>query len=178
MISRWKAARAVWAYSVIIISIFSIFLVLADAHSVSFALPPLPFYLTSREEQIESFPCQDCHQDQLEESEPSEQREHARISVQHGGVRCLGCHDQKDRNTLRAVDQRQVSFSNMEQMCGGCHAADYQDWTKGIHGKLVGSWRGVQRGLRCVECHDVHQPRPMALKPERPPDPPAASRAK
>jgi hypothetical protein len=40
---------------------------------------------------------------------------------------------------------------------------------------LVGSWNGIQWGLRCVECHDVHKPKPMALKPEPPPHPPVAA---
>ncbi|MEW6381348.1 MAG: hypothetical protein AB1611_17335 [bacterium] len=172
MISKRKVGLALCNMATI-----GIFLIPVTICSGSFAQSSLPFHLSSREEKIEAFPCQDCHEDMSAEGgdENAQPQEHAGISLKHGGLRCFNCHDQKDRDTLQTVDHRRVSFSNMEEVCGGCHAADYRDWTKGIHGKLVGSWKGIQRGLRCVECHDVHEPKPITVKPERPPDPPAAS---
>lgn len=154
-------------------AIIGIFLIPVTICSGSFAQSSLPFHLSGREEKLEAFPCQDCHQDLPVESgeDITRSQEHAKISVKHGGLRCLSCHDRKDRDTLQTVDHRRVSFSNMEEVCSGCHSAEYRDWTKGIHGKLLGSWSGIREGLRCVECHDVHKPEPITLKPEPPPDP-------
>jgi hypothetical protein len=157
-----------------------IFLFLISISSGSSAQSSLPFQLPAREKVLEAFPCQDCHQDLPPQSteDGASSEEHNQISVQHGGLRCLDCHNPENRDTLRTIDHRQVSFSDMEQMCGGCHFAEYKDWKEGIHGKLLGSWNGIRLGLRCAECHDVHRPKPMALKPEPPPHQPAASRYK
>jgi len=152
-----------------------IFLFFAAISANSFAQSslPLPFQLSARERNPEAFPCQDCHQDLPTKNgdDKAGLEEHTQVSFKHGGLRCLDCHDSEDRDTLRTVGQRRVSFSNMEEMCGGCHAADYRDWKQGIHGKLLGSWNGAQWGLRCMECHDVHKPKPMTLRPEPPPHP-------
>jgi len=153
--------------------IAALFLFLPAGSADSFAQSSLPFQLSVREKNPEGFPCQDCHQDLPTKSGNDEAglEEHAQISFKHGGLRCLDCHDSEDRNTLRTIGQRRVDFSSMEEMCGGCHASDYRDWKQGIHGKLLGSWNGTRLGLRCVECHDVHKPKPMTLKPEPAPHP-------
>jgi hypothetical protein len=172
---RCKFVRVHWNIMGILLFLACVFTCI-PSHSLAQSL--LPFRLVSREEKLEAFPCQSCHQDIPVEigQESTKSQEHDRISLQHGGLRCLDCHDPENRDFLRTIDHRQVSFSNEEEVCGVCHAARYQDWKKGIHGKLTGSWnRGSQWGMRCAECHDVHKPKPVIFKPERPPQPPAAA---
>ena len=156
------------------ISGFFLFLLLSS-FTVLLAQPvPPSFQLCNWEERMGMFPCQDCHQDIPLEREPEgrELEEHTHISLQHGSLQCLTCHNPDNRDFLRTVDHQRVPFSHMEKICSYCHAAEYRDWRKGIHGKLLGFWKGAQRGLRCAECHKVHQPGPIILKPEEPPDRP------
>lgn len=125
---------------------------------------------------MDVFPCQNCHSDMppVNRKEGEILSEHTHISLKHGGLLCFDCHYSEDRDFLQTVNHRLISFSQMEDICGICHAAQYHDWQRRIHGKLVGFWNGPQQGLRCVECHDVHHPKPMVIKPEDPPSHPAA----
>ncbi|MEW5800987.1 MAG: hypothetical protein AB1847_02675 [bacterium] len=172
MVFEWRFIRpCFWVIAVLFLVLFGISSNLFAQSSGSFIQSSLPFQLPAREDALEAYPCTGCHQDLPAQSteDGATSQEHNQISVQHGGLWCLDCHEPEDRDTLRAIDHRRVGFSDMEQLCGGCHASEYRDWSKGIHGKLLGSWNGVRLGLRCVECHDAHRPEPMTLKPEPPP---------
>jgi hypothetical protein len=168
MVIRWRFIRA-YLGGIAVICLF-----LAAGSSDSLAQSSLPFRLSTWGGNLKASSCQTtCHQDLPTQSSDGEaiSEEHAQISVQHGGLGCLDCHAPENRDILRAVGHRRVDFSNMEEICEGCHSAEYLDWKKGIHGKLFGSWNGIQGGLRCVECHDIHRPKPMTLKPESAPCP-------
>ncbi len=136
----------------------------------------LPFQLTNWEETLDSFPCTSCHEDMpIESVDENDQLildEHSHISLNHGKLRCKNCHNSENRDLLQTVTSRTVAFSEMEEVCKNCHIAEYLDWSVGIHGKLTGFWNGLQKALRCAECHDVHSPEPMTAVPNEPPQPP------
>ena len=85
---------------------------------------------------------------------------------------CLDCHNADDRDKLRLVNDKLISFEKSYQLCGQCHGTIYRDWKAGIHGKRTGEWNGQKLYRLCVHCHDPHQPRYKPIKPLPPPDKP------
>lgn len=107
--------------------------------------------------------CQECHR--MFESRPESYKklnQHQHVVLKHGiNDRCFNCHDLKNRDLLRLHGTTTVTFAESVQLCAKCHGPTYRDWTKGIHGKTLGAWATeskVQRRLKCVECHNPHQP--------------------
>lgn len=135
-------------------------------------VPPAPFT-----EGI--FPCSDCHEDMDADLTPRKLTdEHEDIHIKHGPRErwCFDCHNPDDRDKLRLVSGRLVDFSVSYRLCGQCHGPKLRDWRAGVHGKRTGQWNGARQYLLCVHCHNPHQPRFKAIKPEPRPLRPAEIR--
>lgn len=114
--------------------------------------------------------CQDCHFIfDRDEKVGRRLRQHTDVVLDHGrNNRCLGCHDQHDRNRLTLGGDESVGFADSDQLCSSCHGPTWRDWDRGIHGRASGSWDigSGQRGkLTCVQCHDPHSPAFATLAP-------------
>jgi hypothetical protein len=103
--------------------------------------------------------------------------EHEWIKLNHGNNRfCLNCHHPTNRNAFVDYDGSEIREADVVQLCAKCHGPTYRDWQAGVHGRRNGYWnvsQGTQTRLRCIECHDPHQPVFQAVKPLRAPDYPA-----
>ncbi|MGZ3721889.1 MAG: hypothetical protein ACXVA9_03090 [Bdellovibrionales bacterium] len=122
--------------------------------------------------------CQFCHMDRKSpfvSKKNSTQMEHTQIVSQHGRqiLACNFCHDKANHNRLKSSAEFPASFANPSPVCQRCHAEVYKDWTKGLHGKRTGGWKGEQRQqFHCIECHDPHSVKFKAMEakpaPQRP----------
>ncbi len=117
-----------------------------------------------------TYNCMDCHK--LLEAKWHYDRpmvEHEHIRLEHGNNRfCLNCHHRVNRNAFADYDGSEIAEADVVLLCGKCHGPTYRDWQAGVHGRRNGYWKaalGVQTRLRCIECHDPHQPRYRALQP-------------
>lgn len=116
--------------------------------------------------------CSSCHR-LFDSTEPTPEKlnQHVDLVHDHGlNSRCFNCHDNEDREKLVLRDGTKISMADALQLCSQCHGPTYRDWTKGIHGKTMGSWdasSGKQVRLKCTECHNPHAPAfdPMELLP-------------
>jgi hypothetical protein len=117
--------------------------------------------------------CMDCHRTFLT-AEPKSQglAQHQHVVVAHGpNKECMDCHDYRDRDKLLLPEGGTVAFNLVDQVCAGCHADIHLDWRRGIHGKVLGSWKKdaeARRKFECTECHDPHLPRHPAMAALRP----------
>jgi hypothetical protein len=111
--------------------------------------------------------------------------EHQHIKLDHGNNRfCLNCHHPTNRNAFVDYDGSEIAEADVVLLCAKCHGPIYRDWQAGAHGRRNGYWKtslGPQTRLRCIQCHDPHQPAFRPLKPlpaprypARAPNPPAA----
>lgn len=107
--------------------------------------------------------CQECHQlfvSPAETTRPLQQ--HQEVVLNHGmNDRCFNCHDREDRNRLALNGDRTIGYDEVEMLCSKCHGPTYQDWQKGIHGRIDGYWnaeKGTAIHRKCTECHDPHSP--------------------
>lgn len=107
--------------------------------------------------------CNDCHSilDSRENSQ-ADLRQHTDIVLHHGlNNNCYNCHDVEDRERLVLHDGATVGYAQSEQLCAQCHGRMYRDWSRGAHGKTLGSWdrqSAEYTRLTCVQCHDPHAP--------------------
>lgn len=108
-----------------------------------------------------NYPCSECH----EGLDPDPRvralvEEHDDVALFHGGGRfwCLTCHDADDRDALRSLDGKPISFDQSFLLCGQCHFAAQRDFVGGAHGKRIGTWEGERVLTSCVACHDAHDP--------------------
>lgn len=133
----------------------------------------LPFKVPPRKDELEFYPCMDCHED--DELAKGQERklteEHDDVTLNHGANRfwCLTCHFQKNLDYLRSLKNRRISFNRSYLLCGQCHFQRQGDWFTGGHGKRIGNWGGERVILVCTECHNSHSP---TIKPKRPDPPP------
>ena len=118
------------------------------------------------------FPCSQCH-DRAGDPTPRQLAFHDEIQAEfhHGPPTrfCLDCHANGKRDFLHLINGTQVPFTESYKLCGQCHGDKYRDWRAGVHGKRVGMWNGKKTYYLCVNCHNPHNPRFKALKPEPPP---------
>lgn len=138
----------------------------------------LPFQVPPRKEELEMYPCMDCHEDN-ETNNPIERKleeEHEDIQLNHGGNRfwCPTCHMLSDKNNLRSLKSKNLGFNRSYLLCGQCHFQRQKDWFTGGHGKRIGTWNGDRIILTCTECHNPHSP---SIKPKRPDPPPERHKA-
>ncbi len=93
---------------------------------------------------------------------------HQNVTVSHGSVSCLSCHNPGDYDTLHLADGRTVEFTNVMTLCAQCHGPQTRDYQHGAHGGMTGHWdlsRGPRMRNNCVDCHDPHSPGFPAMKP-------------
>jgi hypothetical protein len=114
--------------------------------------------------------CNDCHQIFTSQWDPSRPlSQHTHIEMSHGiNDHCLNCHDSEDRDKLILRGGEKIGFSESPRLCQQCHGPVYNDWTRGEHGKTMGSWimgSDEQYRLRCNECHDPHSPAYVPMAP-------------
>lgn len=118
------------------------------------------------------FPCSQCH-DKPGDPTPRQLAFHDEIQegFKHGPPSrwCLDCHDNGKRDSLHLINGKQIPFTRSYELCGQCHGDKLRDWKVGIHGKRTGMWNGKKTYFLCVNCHNPHNPRFKALKPEPPP---------
>lgn len=133
----------------------------------------IPFKVPPRKDELEYFPCMDCHEDNelANQQERALTEEHEDIVLNHGANRfwCLTCHSPKDFDYLRSLKNRPISFDRSYLLCGQCHFQRQKDWFQGGHGKRIGNWRGERVVLVCTECHNSHSP---SIKPKKADPPP------
>jgi hypothetical protein len=134
---------------------------------------PVPFTVGARVEKLYYFPCADCHAYMAPDSEVRELEveEGHPATLEHGKglMWCFSCHDSLDYGRLRDLLAKPIDFDNGYQVCNGCHAQKYGDWTHGAHGKRVANWRGERQLYSCVECHNPHRPSILPRAPKPPP---------
>jgi len=117
-----------------------------------------------------NYRCSECH-DLFPSPEETDRplTQHEEIVLEHGiNNRCFNCHHREDRNFL--VDDRgdPIPFDRPPLLCAKCHGPVYRDWTYGVHGRTDGYWdlkAGPMRRLKCVECHDPHDPAFKSMTP-------------
>jgi uncharacterized CHY-type Zn-finger protein len=124
------------------------------------------------------YPCSDCHSGMEANPVKRSLSFHEEIRIKNHGEPtrwCLDCHDPSDRDSLRLSNGERISFSKSHLLCGQCHGNILRDWNAGVHGKRTGMWDAEKKYLLCTSCHNPHSPRFKPIKPERGPQPPAAT---
>ncbi len=95
--------------------------------------------------------------------------EHGSIKLDHGNNRfCLNCHHPSNRSAFVDYDGSEIAEADVVLLCAKCHGPTYRDWQAGVHGRRNGYWnvaKGARTQLRCIQCHDPHQPKFKELKP-------------
>ncbi len=122
------------------------------------------------------FPCTGCHEGMtVNRTRRTLSEMHTDIELKHDEQHrwCLDCHDATNRDWLHLASGERVPFEESYRLCGQCHGEKLRDWRAGVHGRRTGNWNGAKRYLLCAHCHNPHQPRFRALKPEAPPRPPS-----
>jgi hypothetical protein len=98
--------------------------------------------------------------------------EHRTITLDHGNNRfCLNCHHATNRNAFVDYDGSEIAEADVVLLCAKCHGPIYRDWQAGVHGRRNGYWnqaKGARTQLRCIQCHDPHQPKFQSMKPLAP----------
>jgi hypothetical protein len=98
--------------------------------------------------------------------------EHQSIRLDHGNNRfCLNCHHPTNRNAFVDYDGSEIPETNVVLLCAKCHGPTYRDWEAGAHGRRNGHWdtkAGLQTRLRCIQCHDPHEPAFPTIQPMPP----------
>lgn len=124
-----------------------------------------------------TFPCSRCHQHRttnptqrlLTEFHTARNKE-----LHHGDAKgwCYHCHSETNIDRLVTASGKLVTFDEAYLLCGSCHGDKLRDWQLQIHGKTMGNWRGDKVRRSCTGCHSPHNPKFVALEPEKPPVPP------
>ncbi len=127
-----------------------------------------PRYITNaRKQGLKTYPCSECH-DKVTSQTPlmPPRRPHSHLKFAHmeGVAQCYHCHNPDKMDTLRLLTGKAVSLDDSHLVCGQCHMQKRRDWDLGIHGKLVGSWRGPRFRYTCADCHDPHAPKRPKMK--------------
>ena len=125
----------------------------------------------------EFYPCSDCHSGPGEAAfldRDVDFHEDKAISGHGEPLKwCFDCHDPDNPDALRLIGGETVEFGELHVLCGQCHGKIYKAWEAGAYGKRIGFWDGEKRYFSCSECHDPHQPRFEAIKPDPAPTRPA-----
>ncbi|MBT3980804.1 MAG: hypothetical protein HOE90_05575 [Bacteriovoracaceae bacterium] len=121
---------------------------------------------------VPNFPCMKCHSE-IKTSTPTfplpKPHEDLKFKHMEDVKNCKLCHDQNDRDKLRLINEKKISFNDSHLLCIQCHGEKGPDFRSGAHGKQVGSWEGVKHRYTCVECHNPHAPKFPQWKADPPP---------
>ena len=135
--------------------------------------PPSTFTVLSRQDKLEFFPCDSCHQYMETNPTPRILTEAPHFpELNHGkaDIWCTTCHTLDNREKLRLLSGELVTFEQAYRICGQCHATTYRDWQYGAHGKRVKRWHGERQIYNCAECHNPHVN--PGIQPRQPMPPP------
>jgi hypothetical protein len=98
--------------------------------------------------------------------------EHKDIKLEHGENRfCLNCHHPTNRNAFVDYDGAEIAQGDVVKLCAKCHGTIHRDWQAGVHGRQNGFWNasmGDKTKLRCIQCHDPHNPKFKDMPPLAP----------
>jgi len=86
---------------------------------------------------------------------------HQGLTVNHGSLTCLSCHNPDDYDTLRLADGSSLPYRQVMTLCGQCHGPQLRDYNHGVHGGMTGYWdrsKGPRYRNNCIDCHDPHAP--------------------
>lgn len=116
--------------------------------------------------------CSTCHatrQPNLQNKSVRELDEfHRELSLSHGNVSCLSCHNENDYDSLKLADGSRIAFPEVMTLCAQCHGPQMTAYEHGAHGGMTGFWdlsRGPQMKNNCVDCHDPHAPQFPKMHP-------------
>lgn len=93
---------------------------------------------------------------------------HRGLSVSHGTISCLSCHNSSDYDALKLADGTRIEYADVMTLCAQCHGTQMQDYQRGVHGGMSGYWdltRGPQQRNHCVDCHNPHAPQFPKMHP-------------
>ena len=93
---------------------------------------------------------------------------HSGLTLKHGGLSCLTCHNNDNYDTLRLADDTEVPFDDLMTLCAQCHGTQKRDYDHGSHGGMTGYWdlnKGPRVRNQCVHCHDPHAPAYVGVVP-------------
>ncbi len=93
---------------------------------------------------------------------------HTGLTIAHGNVSCLACHNSGDYDTLKLADGRRVEFAEVMTLCGQCHGPQMEAYEHGAHGGMTGYWdrrRGPLSKNNCIDCHPPHAPQFPKMRP-------------
>ena len=93
---------------------------------------------------------------------------HLGLTMQHGALTCLSCHNSDNYEQLRLADGRPLEFPHVMQLCAQCHGPQYRDYQHGAHGGMNGYWdlsRGPRYRNNCIDCHNPHAPQYPKVRP-------------
>lgn len=116
--------------------------------------------------------CSTCHTTRIpntENQESSDLREfHQSVTVSHGRISCLSCHNDQNYDQLKLADGSPVEFPDVMTLCAQCHGPQMTDYSHGVHGGMNGHWdltRGPRQKNNCVDCHHPHRPQFPTMRP-------------
>ncbi|MCO4763847.1 MAG: hypothetical protein KC502_20205 [Myxococcales bacterium] len=117
-------------------------------------------------------PCGSCHATKAESRRRKDgnslKKFHNGLTLKHGNLTCLTCHNGDDYDTLRLADDTPVKFDKLMDLCGQCHGPQKRDYDNGSHGGMSGYWdltKGPRTRNQCVHCHDPHAPAYVGVVP-------------
>lgn len=116
-----------------------------------------------------SYNCMECHRIvEVKWHRDRTRVEHQDIVLNHGNNRfCLNCHNATNMNAFVDYDGSEIAEHDVVLLCAKCHGPTHRDWKAGVHGRRNGFWNaelGTQTRLRCIQCHDPHNPKFKAME--------------
>ncbi len=151
-----------------------------DTHEKKFAVtirrpagpPRVDTGLTDLQGNRVTVACSTCHSTRkpdFENKSPADLKEfHSELKFSHGNVSCLSCHNDKNYDSLKLADGRQIEFTEVMTLCAQCHGPQKVAYDHGAHGGMAGHWdltRGERIRNNCVDCHQAHAPQFPLMRP-------------
>lgn len=120
------------------------------------------YNIIARKSEISTFPCHECHKTYDSQTiEPNAlTKKHKDLTFKHNleVMQCTFCHSRTEVDKLNLLDGTLISYDESFKLCQQCHGTREKDWREGIHGRLVGSWKGARELYNCTKCHEAHSP--------------------